>query len=57
MDSAHLHNAERDRADGFSSIAKSVVAERIVYPADNAGCVEYETEVAVGRKALDDDEL
>ena len=47
MDSTHLHDAERDGADGFATFAESVVAERIVYPADNARIAEYESEVAV----------
>ena len=44
MDPTHLHDAERDRADGFTALAKFVVGERIVYPADNAGGVGYEPE-------------
>lgn len=57
MNPTHLHDAEGDRADGFSTLAEPVVAERIVYPTDNAGCVEYEPKVAVECKALNDDEL
>ena len=57
MDPTHLHGPERDGADGFATFAEPVVAERIVYPADDAGGVEYEPEVTVGRKSLDDDEL
>ena len=48
MDPTHLHDAERDCADGFTTFSESVGAERIVYPTDNAGRVEYESEVAVG---------
>ena len=48
MDPTHLHDAKRDRADGFMTFAKLVVAERMVYPANNAGSVEYEPEVTVG---------
>ena len=48
MNPTHLHNAEWDRADGFAPFAEPVVAERIVYPADNARSVDDEPEVAVG---------
>ena len=48
MNPAHLHDAERDGADGFATVSEPVVAERIVYAADNAGSVDYESEVAIG---------
>jgi hypothetical protein len=47
MNPTHLHDAKGNRAYGFATFAESVVAERIVYPADNAGSVEYESEVAI----------
>ena len=57
MNSTHLHDAERDCADRLTTFSESVVTERIVYSADDAGGVDYEPEVAVGREALDDDKL
>ena len=47
MNPTHLHDAEGDGADGFATLTEPVVAERIIYPADNAGGVDYEAEVAV----------
>ena len=45
----HLRDAKRDGADGLTTFSESVVAERIVYQADNAGAlVNYEVEVAGG---------
>ena len=57
MHPAHLHNAEGNSTDGFTTISEAVVAERIIYPADDAGGVDYQAKVAVGREALEDDEL
>ena len=57
MNPTHLHDAEGDGADGLTTVSKPVVAERIVDPTNDAGRVDYEAEVAVGREALDDDEL
>ena len=48
MNLTHLHDAERDGADGFVTVSKPVVAGRIVYAADNAGSADYETEVVIG---------
>ena len=36
-DPTHLHDAKRDSADGLTTFSGSIVAGRIVYPADNAG--------------------
>ena len=48
MNPTHLHDAERDGTNGLATFSEPVVAERIVYPADDAGGVDYESEVAVG---------
>ena len=37
----HLHDAERYCVDGLTTFSESVVAERMVYPADDAGGVDY----------------
>ena len=45
----YLPDAKRDGADGLTIFSGSVVAERIVYRADNAGAlINYEMEVAGG---------
>lgn len=47
MNPTHLHDAKRNGSDGFTTLAESVVGERIVYPTDDAGGAYDETKVAV----------
>ena len=48
MNLTHLHDAERDGADGFATVSEPVVTKRMIYLADNAGGVDYGAEVVVG---------
>lgn len=47
MNPTHLHNTERNGANGFATFPEPMIGERVVYPADDAGVVDYEAEVAV----------
>jgi hypothetical protein len=57
VNSTHLHNAERNCPNGLTTLPKSVVGERIIYPTNDAGGVDDEMKVAVRCETLDDDVL
>ena len=57
MNPTHLHDTEGNSPDGLTTLPKSVVGERVIYPTDDAGGVDDETEVAVRCEALNDNKL
>jgi len=47
VNSTHINDAERDGANGFATVSRPVVTERMLYPADNT-IVGYEAGITVG---------